>query len=344
MRLDIAADNPIEALADGLGLLPGGVVRVVWGLTLARTLLTAVELGVFPALDGGARTADELALTLGCDPEGLATLLGALTGFGALNRRDGRYRLTRESARYLTDRHGTNLSDALRMGEVLDRSYRQLTEVVRTGKRQDFHAGLNEEEWGIYLRGLGALARMTAAEVARALPLKDPRRLLDVAGGHAQFSVALCKRYPELQAELLDLPGGARVARELVAESPVAARVRVREGDLRQVPWGEGFDGVLLFNILHNLTEPDARAAVRRAHGALAEGGVLAILEGQHSGRTGNLSFQEAFGDIFFYALSESRTWPADTMRAWMREAGFRSVRSRKVWTLPGAALLIGVR
>ena len=344
MRLDIVPENPLESVALWSGLLPSSVVKAVWGFTLARTLLSAVELGVFDALADGPRTSAELASRLRCDPEGMRTLLAALNGFGLLRRRDDVYSLRKEAERYLTSTRGSDLSAAVRMAGVLDKKLRGLTHAIRTGERDDFHAHLEDEEWSAYLRGLGSLARITAGEVAKKLKLTEPESLLDVAGGHGQFSVALCRRHPSLRSVILDLPGGAQVGRAMVAETEVKDRIEYREGDLREAPWGEGYDAVLLFNILHNLPEEDASGAVERAYAALRPGGTLAILEGQHAGGRGDLSFQEGFGELFFYVLSHSLTWPAPTLRAWMREAGFAQIRQRGLLTLPGAALLVGKR
>jgi hypothetical protein len=38
----------------------------------------------------------------------------------------------------------------------------------------------------------------------------QPKRLLDVAGGPAEYSIALCQQYPQLQADILDLPNAVR--------------------------------------------------------------------------------------------------------------------------------------
>ena len=156
--------------------------------------------------------------------------------------------------------------------------------------------------------------------------------------------MALCRRHEGLTCEVLDLAGGARVGEQLAAEQGLADRVRYRVGDLRKAAWGEGFDGVLLFNILHNLPEVDAAQAVQQAFHALAPGGLVAVLEGQHAGGQGDLSFQEAFGELLFFLLSHSKTWPEPLLRQWMQAAGLVSLKRHKVFTLPGAVLLVGRR
>jgi ubiquinone/menaquinone biosynthesis C-methylase UbiE len=348
MRLDIVPENPAEWAAAQAGLLPSSVVKVVWGFSMARTLVTAVELGVCEALLEKPASPAELATALNANEDGLRTLLCALNAFGLLRRRDDVFSLKAEARRYLTDDKGTHLGDALRFGVILDAKLKHLTRAIKTGERDDFHAHLEAHEWEAYLRGLGALGRMTAAEVARKITLKGdggpPTRLLDVAGGHGNFSVALCKKHEGLAAEIIDLPGGVKVGRAIVDEAGMSERVVFREGDLRETDWGEGFDAVLLFNILHNLPEEAAEQAVHKAFAAVRPGGTVAVLEGQHAGGRSDLSFQEGFGELLFFVLSASKTWPEPTLRQWMTSAGLVGLKKKKVLTLPGSVLLTSTR
>jgi ubiquinone/menaquinone biosynthesis C-methylase UbiE len=341
MRLDVVPENPAESVAHALGLLPSSVVKVVWSLAMGRALLAAVELGVFHALRDGPLSSHDLAAKLECDEAGVRTLCSALNAFRLLKRRDDVFTLAREAERYLTDKHGSDMSEALRFGAVLDEKLKDLAHTVRTGEKARFHENLREGEWQSYLGGLGAMASMVASEVVRKLPAKDPRALLDVGGGHGAFAAAMCTRHDALRARILDLPEGVRVGERLLAAHPARARLEFIAGDLRTTPWGEGHDVVFLFNILHNLEEPDAARAVRLAFETLASGGTLAILEGQHAGGRGNLSFQEGFGELLFHVLSASTTWPEQTLRTWLTDAGFGRVTKKKLLTLPGSVLLL---
>jgi ubiquinone/menaquinone biosynthesis C-methylase UbiE len=170
-----------------------------------------------------------------------------------------------------------------------------------------------------------------------------PQRLLDVGGGHGLYSVAFCRRYAGLRAEVLDLPEAAEVGQRLVTEAGMSERVSYRPGDMRQVEWGEGYDCVLLFNVLHNATEVEAKEAVGRALRALRPGGTLAIMDAEYRGATGDLDATSGFGELFFYVVSGARTWPEATMRGWMEEAGFERSGTARLWIAP-AVLLTGRR
>ncbi len=64
----------------------------------------------------------------------------------------------------------------------------------------------------------------------------DPRRLLDVGGGHGGFAIAMCHRFPRLRATVLDLPGSVATGWRIVEEQGLAQRVHCREGDALMDP------------------------------------------------------------------------------------------------------------
>ena len=156
------------------------------------------------------------------------------------------------------------------------------------------------------------------------------------------YAAAFCERHPGLRATVLDLPDAVVHGREIVREAG-AERVTFVEGDFRTAEWGDGYDAILLFNVLHNATEAEARAAVARAHAALAPGGRLLIQESEYRDTDGDLSFTAGFGELFFFLASGARTWPEATMRGWMEDAGFGAVRTTRLWIAP-AMVISGTR
>lgn len=344
MRIDAVSENPLETILSATGLLPLPVVRLVWSSGYVRAFCAALELELFDALHAFGKegaNAEQLAQKLGADSSGVHMLLKALNGFGMLRRKAERFFLTKESQRWLVSSSSASQRDALEFGPLLDELLKELPASIRAGRRTNFHERLTKENWRRYERGLAAFAKLTAPEVARKVPVDgEPKRLLDVAGGHGQYSVAMTRKYPDLFCEVLDLPQGVEQGRELVSEAKMAERVSFREGDLKHTVWGEGYDVVFLFNILHNLPEAAAREAVQRAFAALRGGGTVAILDAQNAGGDGDLSFASGYGALLFYLLSESETWPEPVIRGWLAEAGFSGARKRRLLSMPDTLLL----
>jgi ubiquinone/menaquinone biosynthesis C-methylase UbiE len=345
MRPGITTWNPLVGLALWSGLAPVPLMEVFWGMGLSRSVIAGARLGVFALLGSGPKSLEEMARGLACDPMGLAPLLDALTGFGYLCRsrkKPHRYSLSRQSRRWLLPESKGSLHEGLLMLGDLFASVEPFEEKIRQGGVTNFHhRGLGDEVWGHYIRGLGHFARYMGGVVATAIPVdRPPRRILDVAGGHGLYSVALCRRFPGCEAVVLDLPNAVPHGRALVEEEGFSERVNFQEGDLRTMPWGEGFDVVLLFNILHNLTEPECTQAISRARQAVRVGGTLVIVDSEHT--DGPLSATTGFNELFFFLVSGSSVWPEKSIRQWMKEAGFHRISRKGNLILPSLLVLTG--
>ena len=345
MHPTVGSDSLLERVALASGQVPRALVLQSLCMGYARCLGAGLRLGVFEALASGPLDAPGVAAATGCHPIGMATLLSGLNGAGLLVHRAGQFRLSREAKRWFLQGSPGNLRDAgLFLADLWDR-WATLEQVVRTGQIVDFHApGQDPGHWERYLRGLACFARLARGEVAKkaALPA-DTRRVLDVGGGHGVYAVGMCERNTALQVEILDLPDAAAVGRKVVAELGHADRVRHREGDHRVTPWGEGWDAVLIFNVLHNAAPEQAQAMLRRAWAALRPGGRLLILDSEHRETTGDVTAIAGFNEIFFFLLNGTQAWPEATLRAWMGAAGFQDLRARRLLRAP-AVLLSGVR
>jgi cyclopropane fatty-acyl-phospholipid synthase-like methyltransferase len=191
------------------------------------------------------------------------------------------------------------------------------------------------------MTGQRELARLSAAEVARKLPLPPrPRALLDIGGGHGTYSARLAERYPTLTATVLDLPGSAAVGRELIAAAGLGDRVLFRDGDATTADLGAGYDAVLCFNVVHHLA-PDAAAALfRRIAGALKPDGTLAVLDVfAEPGR--RASAHADLLALFVYLSSGARVHTPGELGGWLRDAGFGAPRRIRVLRIPGQALYV---
>ena len=346
MRLEVVPEGLLERVALAFGVVPTPLVQLSWGMGSSRSILAGVRLGVFDVLDRGPATAEEVAAATECSLAGTETLLSSLNGFGNIRHRDGWFTNTKVTSRYLVRGAKQSMVDmVLFMGDLWN-LFSDLEGAVRDGSIADLHHGDHPPEfWERYLRGLAPMASMMAKEVARRVKFdRPPQRLLDVAGGHGMFSVGFCRRYPELSAEVLDLPMGVPVGEQLVAETDVAEQVTYRPGDLRTDPWGEDHDAVLLFNIIHNLTESESRDAIGKALQALRPGGQLVILDADHRRKRGNVDQTGGFSELLCYVTSGTRAYPVSTMRDWMTEAGFGRIKTQRLFTGPYMALITGTK
>ena len=219
-----------------------------------------------------------------------------------------------------------------------------IEEGIRTGVPEEFHrADRPAEFWEVYARSFSLFARLVAREIVRRVRLpRTPARLLDVGGLHGLYAAAFARRYPGLEAEVIDLPAAVGPGQRIVAETGLSDRITFRAGDLHELEWGGGFDVVLLFNVLHNMSPEQAAATITRARGCLQEGGSLVILDSAHRTRRGDHSTVNGFNELFFFVINGTRPWPEEVLSGWMRDAGFSGIRRRRLLTMPAGVLITG--
>ncbi len=341
MRIGVTSRNPIVWALQAAGWMPEPLFVSFWGMEASRAIITGVELGLFDAVAEQPRSAADLARDLGYDEVGVEALLNALNGFGYLRRRGGVFSLTRRSRRWLASESRHSLAQSFGLMRVLWDELGDMEERVRHGGDRDFHRPDRDADfWRRYEVGLGAAAKLTAGVVVRSVRFdREPQRLLDVGGGHGMFSAAFCKRYPGLQAQVLDLAPAAAVGRELVEEQGLSDRITYQEGDLLTAQWGEGYDVVLVFNVLHVLTPDAAVAVLERARTALRPGGTLVVLDSVHRGATGDIDAVGGGSELLFYAINGTRAYSEEQMLEWVRAAGFDRVRRQRLLALPEALI-----
>ena len=318
------------------------------GLVAARALSTAVMLGVFEALHERPYSASELAERLGLDPLGAETLVTALTTLRYLDEAgDGRVRNAPVSERLLV--RSSPESIATFVGEQGDLHWQVLDllpDAVRSGRPYAMHEERRgeAERWEAYIRGLFEISRPEHEANAALVPVDDPSRLVDVAGGHGAFAMAMCRRHPGLEATVIDLPPSAAVGRRIVAEEGCADRVSFRDGDVFELGLGDGLDVVSVFNLVHHLPEERDRELCRMAREALRPGGYLVIGDSARPEPGEPVSEHGAISSLLFYAWSHSRNFKPSEIRAWMEEAGFADVTLHRNERSPWRVVVVGRR
>jgi hypothetical protein len=342
MRLALRGANPVEWLALRAGLVPVAAADAWGGMALSGLVIAAVRSGITSRLAAGQATAAEVAADLGLDPLPTRLLLDCLRSTGHVAERSGRYRLSRSARRWLDPASPLSVADYVAGAADYWPWWAGLEESVRTGTSSGSHgAPPGDAYWRRYMTGQRELARLSAAEVARKLPLPaSPRALLDIGGGHGSYSARLVERYPTLTATVLDLPGSAAIGRELIASAGLADRVLFRDGDATTAELGSGYDAVLCFNIVHHLTPEDAAALFRRIGCALNPGGTLAVLDVfAEPGR--RASAHADMLALFVYLSSGARVHTPRELGGWLRDAGFGPARKIRILRMPGLLLRV---
>lgn len=331
-----------------LGLNQGpGVALDLWSGPAFRFVLAAIRLDLFGALVDGPRTAPALAQSIDTDPRATAMLLDALESLGYIRRRGEHYALTSMSRKWLTDAGTLNFSPVYRYwGVLLEEFFPRLEESICSGQPPvNLYAWLEDHPAIVrdFQAGLSVLTEFVKDDVLKRIALPPTaKRLLDLGGGHGMYSLALCRRYPTLEAVIVDSPQPLVSAHEYIDRAGLSSRIATQAGDFLHDDLGSGFDMALLFNIIHGLTAEQNRALLQRVQAALNPGGQVLILE-QIPGST-PLPISEAtvriLGLSFFHLLG-GQCYAFPEILSWLQESGFVNVQRKNI-PKAGSALIVG--
>jgi 2-polyprenyl-3-methyl-5-hydroxy-6-metoxy-1,4-benzoquinol methylase len=336
LRAAAKADSPLEALALAAGQVPTPLFDGYAAFMAARTLMAGCNLGVFASLrEDGPATAAELAGRLGYDPLGTDALLTALHTMEYLEADgDRRYSNAAVVDRWLKPLEPFVGVFTYDMWEV----WSGVEDAVRTGTPAGLHDRPDDDpHWERYMRGLYALSELIGPTLARAVGVpRGATSLLDVAGGHGGLAKALCDRTPGLQATVLELEGAARTGRALAAEHGFADRVRWEVGDMFTSDLGGPHDVVLAGQILHHLAPEDCVRLLSRCREATGPGGIVAVYEQERppDGKRGHQI--GVLTGLMFFAYSRARTYTADEVCGFMRDAGLGTPKVKRPLRMAG--------
>jgi hypothetical protein len=342
MRITARPDNLTERIGVMLNRIPTPIGEAMFGMPVARSLQVAQRTGILSALAEGPRDPTELAEHLGLQAAGTELLLDVIASLGHVELKpDGRYEMSDRARRWLDPSSEHYVGDFLADTAEYWQWWEGLEELVREGSHVELHDKAPDDPyWRSYIRGQYQIARLSSAEVAKAVPLqRNAHSLLDVAGAHGEFSMALCREHPGLKATIVDLPGSARIGREIVSGAGMEDRVHHVEGDMFEADLGGPHDGALCFNIVHHLSPEQAKALFARIRAVLRPGAPLCVLE-LYDRPAGQRPDSGSILGLFFHLTSGADTYTVEQVSGWLAESGFGPAERKTFRTLPSLAMV----
>jgi hypothetical protein len=305
------------------------LARVNGGYAEARILHAAVSLGVFDALDAGGRSAAEIARRLATDARATELLLNALVAMRLVHKDGAAFKETEVSRTFLANTSPSSYAGMIRFDASLWALWERLEESVRSGRparTPDMFQG-SPEETARFIDGMASLvrARGDARILGETLDLGRARRLLDVGSGPGTYPLEFCRRHPELQVTIFDLPATLDVTRRHLAGSGLEDRIRLVPGDYRRDALPGGHDTAFLSNIIHGEDEATNRRLMERLYTALSADGRVFIKD-HITDESGTSPAPAAIFSITMLLLTHGRDYAYGEVRAWLLAAGFARV------------------
>jgi O-methyltransferase domain/Dimerisation domain len=332
---------------------PAHILQTGLAFWASKTLLSAVELGVFTELArGGPEAFDSLAGRLKLHPRSARDFLDALVALGFLKRNGDVYANTAETELFLDRNKPSYVGGILEMANHrLYPFWAHLTEALRTGAPQNEsksgEAGMFETLYADPARLREFLAAMTGVShganiaIAKNFPWANYRSYVDVGTAQGDLAAQIALANPHLQGMGFDLPPVGPIFTDYVTALGVSDRLRFSPGDFfkQELPKA---DVVLMGHILHDWDLPTKKLLIKKAYDALPKGGALivyeAIIDDDRS--------QNAFGLLMSLNMLIETPGGFDytgaDCSAWMKEGGFATTR---VEALVGSdSMVIGIK
>jgi hypothetical protein len=314
---------------------PVAMMGLITGYWVSQAVGVAALLGVADHLSEGSRSSDEVAASVGADPQAVYRVLRLLASVGVFSEpTPGSFALTP-----LGETLRSNVPGSVRNFAITETApghwlpWGRLHESVRTGRPMANDAlgmGLfewyaqNAEEAGFFNAAMGNLSALAASELVRVYDFSAVRTVADVGGAHGVLLTAILRANPEARGILFDLPHVIATAEQEIQARGISQRCELVSGDfLEAVP--EGADLHLLKQVVHDWDDERATRLLRNCHTALAPAGKLLLIEMVIPADNSPSPAQAM--DLNMLVLLGGRERTEDEFRRLLAAAGFRLER-----------------
>jgi hypothetical protein len=299
----------------------------------AKTLLSAIEIGVFTELAHGPEKFDALSGRLGLHPRSARDFLDTLVALGFLTRAGDVYSNTAETDLFLDRKKPSYVGGILEMANHrLYPFWGHLTEGLRTGQPQNEiktgGPGLFETLYADPARLKEFLAAMTGLSHGANLAIAGNGRwsgyktYVDVGTAQGDLAAQIALANPHLAGTGFDLPEVAPIFEEYMTQVGVADRVRFAAGSFFDVDLPKA-DVVLMGHILHDWDLPTKKMLIRKAYDAVPAGGALIVYESIIDDDRSKNAFGLMMSLNMLIETPGGFDYTGADCSGWMREAGF---------------------
>jgi hypothetical protein len=318
-------------------LSPERILQTGLAFWPSKTLLSAIELGVFTELARGPEDFEALRTRLDLHPRSARDFFDTLVALGFLSRTGDRYANTPETDLFLDRNKPSYVGGVLEMANHrLYPFWANLTEGLRTGLPQNEvktgDAGLFETLYADparlkeFLAAMTGLSRGANTAIARTFPWANYRTFVDVGTAQGDLAVQIAKANPHLRGIGFDLPQVAPIFQEYVEQVGVTDRLTFAPGSFFDHDLPKA-DVVLMGHILHDWDLPTKKMLVQKAYDAVPSGGAFVVYESIIDDDRS----QNAFGLMMSLNMLIETPGGFDYTGAdcagWMQAAGFSATR-----------------
>lgn len=319
-------------------LTPARIMEVGMAFWPAKTLLSAVELGLFTALGANSRTGAELERALGLHKRANPDFFDTLVALRFLDREgdgsDARYRNTDETARFLDRRSADYVGGFLEMANTrLYPFWGDLTEALRTGKPQNEtkhgRAGLFEELYSRperleqFMEAMAGISAGNFQAFTQKFNFSRYKTLCDVGGANGLLCIMVAQAHPHMRCVSADLPAVTAIAARRIQAAGLDGRISAQSIDFFEDALPRA-DVITMGMILHDWSLDKKMHLVKAAYDALPAGGAFVAIENIIDTARRNNAFGLMMSLNMLIEFGEAFDFTGADFDGWCRHAGFR--------------------
>ncbi len=316
---------------------PEHIMQIGMGFMAAKTLLSAVEMGLFTELAHRPESLETVQGRLGLHPRSARDFLDALVALGLLERRDGKYMNTPETDLFLDKKKPSYIGGILEMANArLYEHWSHLTEGLRTGLPQNEVRGGGQPTFEtlyadparlkVFLKAMSGISHGAALAISAKFPWKDYKSYVDVGTAQGDTAAQIALANPHLSGTGFDLAEVGPIFEEYVGELKLNGRLKFAEGDFfkGEIPKA---DVVVMGHILHDWDLPTKKMLIKKVYDALPNGGAYIVYEAIIDDDRRKNAFGLMMSLNMLIETYGGFDYTGADCQEWMREAGFKQTR-----------------
>jgi len=332
---------------------PSKIMQIGMGFWASKTLLAAVNMGLFTMLAQGKLSGQEIQAKLGLHPRGLYDFLDTLVALGFLDRSGLKetsiYGNAPDTELFLDRNKPSYVGGILEMSNNrLYPFWHHLEEGLKTGLPQNETKGggapvfeelyAHEDKLREFINAMAGIQMGNFITFAAAFDFSGAKTLCDIggAGGHLVAQVAM--KNPHMRCISFDLPPVAPVASENIANMGLSDRVSIQSGDFFADDLPRA-DILTMGLVLHDWGTSEKKVLIRKAYEALPEGGALVVLENIIDDNRCENAFGLLMSLNMLIETPDGFDFSAADFDGWAKEIGFRNTYSMPL-TGPSSAVV----
>lgn len=304
--------------------------RDFWNSAVLRA---GIKLSLFPLLEKRSLTASEVAQHLQANPRFVQAFLEACTALGLLQKNDGKFTNAPPASAFLIPGKPDYVGNLVLHITNYWYTWGNLDLLIREGRSElPFENGFTDAAtyWRDYMEGQHN--RATAGQgqnLVQSLDLSGRRKMLDLGGGAASYSIALCAANPQLHSSVIDAKEPLAIAQPLVEAENLQDRITFVEGDMNTIDLDDDNDVVMISGVVLIKSEAECRHIFRRAYQALAPGGLVIVQDFMRVDHSDKRRFLDTMMDMYVLVGFDPGAGDryGDEYAAWLADAGFTNAQ-----------------